>query len=69
VQPSPFNQPIYGKPQHIRGIALTLQEFTMCLDPAMEEAPKKRYAAYKISKNIEVNKKPQSILGSRLRLN
>ena len=41
----------------------------MCLDPAMEEAPKKRYAAYKISKNIEVNKKPQSILGSRLRLN
>jgi hypothetical protein len=29
----------------------------MCLDPAMEEAPKKRYVAYKMSKNIEANKK------------
>jgi Domain of unknown function (DUF5655) len=47
-----FDQHISGKPELIRDIALATQEFIMSLDPAIEEAPKKFYVAYKISKNI-----------------
>ena len=47
-----FEQHIAGKPGAIRDIALAVEEFVMSLDPAMEEAPKKLYVAYKMSKNI-----------------
>jgi predicted transport protein len=33
-------------------LAESVREFVMGLDPAMEEAPKKCYVAYKISQNI-----------------
>lgn len=47
-----FDQHISGKPANIRDIALAVEEFVISLDPAMEEAPKKLYVAYKMSKNI-----------------
>lgn len=47
-----FEEHLEGKPQVIRERALAIQEFIMGLDPAMEEAPKKLYIAYKISQNI-----------------
>lgn len=47
-----FEQHVAGKPQTIRDLAVAVEEFVMSLDPAMEEAPKKLYVAFKISKNI-----------------
>jgi predicted transport protein len=47
-----FEQHIAGKPSNIREIAVAVEEFVLSLDPAMEEAPKKQYVAFKISKNI-----------------
>jgi predicted transport protein len=47
-----FEQHVKGKPQKSREIALAIQEFVMGLDPAIEEAPKKQYVAYRISQNI-----------------
>jgi predicted transport protein len=47
-----FDEHIDGKPPHIKDMALAIEEFVMNLDPAMEEAPKKFYVAYRISKNI-----------------
>jgi predicted transport protein len=47
-----FDQHLAGKPQNIRDLAVAVEEFVMSLDPAMEEAPKKLYVAFKISKNI-----------------
>jgi predicted transport protein len=40
------------KPQKVRELALAVQEFMMGLDPAMEEAPRKNYIAYRTSQNI-----------------
>ena len=47
-----LDQHLKGKPAKIRQLAQTISEFIMGLDPAMEEAPKKYYIAYKISQNI-----------------
>jgi predicted transport protein len=47
-----FDQHISGKPASIREIALAVEEFIVGLDPAIEEAPKKLYVAYRTSKNI-----------------
>lgn len=48
-----FEQHLLGKAEKIREIAIAVQSFVMGLDPAMEEAPKKLYVAYKMSQNIE----------------
>lgn len=47
-----FDEHLDGKPPHIVELAQSVHEFVMELDPAMEEAPKKFYVAYKISQNI-----------------
>ena len=47
-----FDQHLEGKPEHIRALAIALQEFIRNLDPAIEEAPKKSYVAYRTSQNI-----------------
>jgi predicted transport protein len=47
-----FEAHLDGKSQKIRDLAQTVQEYIMGLDPAIEEAPKKQYVAYKISQNI-----------------
>jgi len=41
-----------GKPSAIVELAQAIREFIVGLDPAMEEAPKKFYVAYRISQNI-----------------
>jgi predicted transport protein len=47
-----FEQHLENKVQKVKEIALTVQEFVMGLDPAIEETPKKKYIAYKIAQNI-----------------
>lgn len=47
-----FDQHLDGKSKEIRDLAFATREFLMSLDPAMEEAPKKLYIAYRISQNI-----------------
>jgi predicted transport protein len=47
-----FEELIRGKPPSIVELVQSVREFVMSLDPAMEEAPKKFYVAYKISQNI-----------------
>jgi len=47
-----FEQHIEGKPKGIVDIALTIQEYMLSLDPAMDESPRKLYVAYRISQNI-----------------
>lgn len=47
-----FEQHLDGKPQKIKDLAQAVQEYIVRLDPAIEEAPKKQYVAYKISQNI-----------------
>lgn len=47
-----FDEHLAGKPQKVIDLALIIQEFIMGLDPAMEQAPKKYYVAYKIAQNI-----------------
>jgi predicted transport protein len=54
-----FEQHLEGTSNKVKELALAVQEFIMGLDPAMEEAPKKLYVAYKISQNI-VCMEPQS---------
>jgi predicted transport protein len=59
-----FDQHVEGKPPKIKELASAVQEFVMGLDPAMEEAPKKHYVAYRISQNIvcmEIQKKRVSL--------
>lgn len=47
-----IDQHFKGKPEKITQLAQAISDFIMGLDPAMEEAPKKFYIAYKISQNI-----------------
>ena len=47
-----IEQHFKGKPAAMKALAQSIQEFLLGLDPAVEEAPKKFYIAYKISKNI-----------------
>jgi predicted transport protein len=59
-----FEQHIEGKPEKIKELALAVQDFVMALDPAIEEAPKKLYVAYRTSQNIvcmEVQQKKISL--------
>ncbi len=41
-----------NKPDSIADLAKSIREFTLELDPSIEEAPKKKYIAYKTSQNI-----------------
>jgi len=41
-----------GKPDSIKELAESIQEFVSSLDPSIEEVPKKFYIAYKTSQNI-----------------
>jgi predicted transport protein len=47
-----FDQHLESKSQQVRDLATELQEFILKLDPAIEEAPKKLYVAYRTSQNI-----------------
>ena len=47
-----FEQHLVGKPEHLRQLAISIQEFILSLDASIEEAPKKFYIAYRISQNI-----------------
>lgn len=47
-----FEKHLRGKPEPLKQLVSAIQDFIMGLDPAMEEAPKKFYVAYKISQNI-----------------
>lgn len=47
-----FDQHLVGKPEKVRTLALAFQEFVLRIDPAIEEAPKKHYVAYRTSQNI-----------------
>jgi predicted transport protein len=47
-----FEDHLTGKPAPTVELAELIREFIMGLDPAMEEAPKKFYTAYRISQNI-----------------
>jgi predicted transport protein len=47
-----FEQHLDGKPDSMRQLAVTANDFIAGLDPAIEVAPKKFYIAYKTSQNI-----------------
>lgn len=47
-----YDEHIDGKPDEMVELAQSVRDFVMGLDPAMEEAPKKLYIAYKISQNV-----------------
>ena len=47
-----FDQHLEGKPEPMKDLARAVQEFILKLDPAIEEAPKKMYVAYRTSQNI-----------------
>lgn len=47
-----FEQHVASKPENIATLAVAIQEYMLSLDPAMEEAPKKLYVAYRTSQNI-----------------
>lgn len=47
-----FDQHLEAKPDQVKDLARALQEFILKLDPAIEEAPKKMYVAYRTSQNI-----------------
>ena len=47
-----FEEHVEGKSEHIKELAIHVQEYVLGLSPAIEEEPKKLYVAYKISKNI-----------------
>ena len=47
-----FDQHLESKPEPVKDLARTLQEFILKLDPAIEERPKKMYVAYRTSQNI-----------------
>ena len=55
-----FDQHIAGKPEAVVFLALSVHEYILGLDTAIQSAPKKLYVAYKLSQNIvcmEVKKK------------
>lgn len=47
-----FDQHLEGKSENIRTLVAAIQEYLIGLDPAMEEAPKKLYIAYRTTQNI-----------------
>jgi len=47
-----FDEHLDGKSLEVKELAKGLQEFILKLDPAIEEAPKKLYVAYRTSQNI-----------------
>lgn len=47
-----FEYHLEGRPQSIQELAIAAQEFIICLDQAIEEAPKKLYVAYRTTQNI-----------------
>lgn len=54
-EPAPvytFEEHLQGKPEPVRLLMRAAREYILDLDSAIEEAPKKRYVAYKTSQNI-----------------
>src|SRR5690606_29451826 len=47
-----FGEHLENKPEPVKQLAISVQEYILGLDPAIEEAPKKYYIAYKASQNI-----------------
>lgn len=47
-----FEQHIKGKSDKIKRLVLAIQDYILGLDTAIEQAPKKKYVAYKVSQNI-----------------
>ena len=47
-----FDQHLDGRPDSMRQLAVSINDFIAGLDPAIEVAPKKFYVAYKTSQNI-----------------
>ena len=47
-----FEQHLAGKPDTMRQLAVSINDFITGLDPAIEVSPKKFYVAYKTSQNI-----------------
>jgi predicted transport protein len=47
-----FEQHLAGKPETMRQLAVSVNDFITGLDPAIEVSPKKFYVAYKTSQNI-----------------
>lgn len=47
-----FEQHLTGRPDAMRQLAVSINDFIAGLDPAIEVAPKKFYVAYKTSQNI-----------------
>jgi predicted transport protein len=47
-----FDQHLEGRPETMRQLAVSINDFIVGLDPAIEVAPKKFYVAYKTSQNI-----------------
>lgn len=47
-----FEQHLEGRPEQIKQLALAAQEFVVGMNPAIEEAPKKFYVAYRTAQNI-----------------
>lgn len=64
-----FDEHLNGKPQKIRELALSIQEFIMGLDPSIEQSPKKFYVAYKIAQNIVCMEIQKSKITLFLKLN
>lgn len=64
-----FEEHLKGKSELVKRIALSLQEYILELDPAIEEAPKKYYIAYKASQNIACMAMRKNDVGLFLKLN
>lgn len=64
-----FDEHLEGKPKKFQELALGVQEFVLGLDPAMTEAPKKMYVAYKISQNIACMLLAKSYVALYLKVN
>ena len=63
-----FEDHLTGKSEEIRDLTLTIHDFIMGLDSAIEQNPKKYYVAYKISQNIVCMEVKQRHLNLYLKL-
>ncbi|MDQ6632399.1 MAG: DUF5655 domain-containing protein [Verrucomicrobiota bacterium] len=64
-----FNEHLEKKPEHIKSLAQSVQEFILSLDPAIEETPKKLYIAYKLTQNIVCMQLYQKVIPLYVKLN
>ncbi|HLA80731.1 MAG TPA: DUF5655 domain-containing protein, partial [Thermoleophilia bacterium] len=47
-----FDQHLKSKPEHVRELALAIQDYVLSLSPSIEETPKKMYVAYRTTQNL-----------------